>query len=270
MNMNMARRGHAGITSALLAFALLGSSMAQAQPAAAPPIAAASDLKFAVDEIAAAFQKDTGHTVRLSYGSSGNFYRQIAQDAPFELFMSADEDFVFRLADRNLTVDRGVLYATGRIVLFVPSGAALKADAQLADLRRALEESRIRRFAIANPQHAPYGRAAMEALKSAGLWDAIQPRLVLGENVSQAAQFAASGATQGGIFAYSLALAPVFARVGTHVLIPEHMHGPLRQRMVLTHKAGAVARAFHDYLQQPAARAVFRRHGFVLPGEAPN
>jgi len=247
---------------------LLGAGAAAAQGVAT--VAAASDLKFALDDIAATFQKETGKTVRVSYGSSGNLMRQIAQDAPFELFLSADEAFVFQLADLNRTVDRGVLYATGRIVLFAPSASRLQPDAQLADLRQALGDGRVTRFAIANPDHAPYGRAAKEALTSAGLWEIVQPRLVLGENVSQAAQFAASGSAQGGIFAASLVLAPAFAQAGRYVLIPEKLHRPLHQRMALTHKAGPTARAFYAYLQQPAARAVLRRYGFALPGEAAN
>ena len=182
--------------------------------------------------------------------------------------MSADEDFIFKLADQKLTVDRGALYATGRIVLFVPKGSPVRADAQFADLRRALSDQRLVKFAIANPEHAPYGRAAMEALKSSGLWSTIEPRLVLGENVSQAAQFAVSGSTQGGIFAYSLALAPAFSNAGTYALVPENLHQPLRQRMALTRKAGDIAREFYAYLQQPVARAVFKRNGFVLPGES--
>lgn len=250
----------------LLAWLLLmAGALAGAQPA--PAIAAASDLKFALDEIAQAFHKDSGHALRISYGSSGNFTRQIAQDAPFELFLSADESYVFQLAEQNHTPDRGLLYAVGRIVLFAPHGSPLKPDALLADLRAAVSDGRIVRFAIANPEHAPYGRAAMQALQSAGVWDALLPRLVMGENVSQAAQFAASGSTQGGIFAYSLALAPAFGARGQYVLIPDKLHRPLRQRMVLTRKAGPTARAFYDYLQQSAARAVLKRHGFMLPGE---
>jgi len=242
-------------------------------PAAAqsgPTVAAASDLKFALDEIAAIFQKQTGQSVRISYGSSGNFMRQILQDAPFELFLSADEAFVFQLADQGRTLDRGALYATGRIVLFAPKSSNWQPDAQLGDLRAALADGRITRFAIANPEHAPYGRAAREALQATGLWDTLQGRLVLGENVSQAAQFAVSGSTQGGIFAYSLALAPVFAQAGRYLLVPENLHQPLRQRMVLTRKASAPAQAFYDYLQQPAARTIFKRYGFVLPGEPLN
>lgn len=233
-----------------------------------PTIAAASDLKFALDDIAKEFQASTGKSVRITYGSSGNFFQQIARDAPFEMFLSADEGFVFKLADQGLTADRGALYATGRIVMFAPTGSPVAADERLADLARAVRDGRVAKFAIANPEHAPYGRAAKQALQKIGLWSAIEPKLVLGENVSQAAQFATSGSTQGGIFAYSLALAPLFADEGKFVLIPEDLHDPLRQRMVLTKKATPVAREFYQYLQQPAARTVFRRYGFVLPGEA--
>ena len=235
---------------------------------AATAVAAASDLKFALDLIAADFTKKTGETLNIAYGSSGNFYRQIAQGAPFELFMSADESYVLKLADQGLTPDRGVLYAGGRLVLFVPKGSKLRADAQGADLKRALQDGRLRKFAIANPEHAPYGRAAKQVLQNLKLWSTIEPRLVLGENVSQAAQFAMSGSTQGGLFAYSLALAPAFSQAGSYVLMPESLHQPLRQRMVLTNRAGSVAQAFYVYLQQGEARAVLTRYGFVLPGEA--
>lgn len=256
-----------------LAVLLASALLMLGGPAAAqggPTVAAASDLKFALDEIAAAFLQQTGQPVRVSYGSSGNFMRQILQDAPFELFLSADEAFVFQLAEQGRTPDRGVLYATGRIVLFAPRTSGLQPDAQLAGLRTALANGRITRFAIANPDHAPYGRAAREALQAAGLWEALQGRLVLGENVSQAAQFAVSGSTQGGMFAYSLALAPAFAQAGRFVLVPETMHQPLRQRMVLTRKATPAAHAFFGYLQQPAARGIFKRYGFTLPGESRN
>ena len=205
---------------------------------AAPNVAAASDLQFALTEIAAQFRRDTGLDVKLAFGSSGNFRRQIAEGAPFELFLSADEAYVEALAREGRTVDGGVRYAIGRLVLFVPAGWPLKPDATLADLKAAVADGRVKRFAIANPEHAPYGRAAREALQQAGVWDAIAPRLVLGENVSQAAQFATSGATQGGIFAYSLALSPAIAGKGQAVLLPAGMHAPLAQRMVLVKGAG--------------------------------
>ncbi|MBX3650691.1 MAG: molybdate ABC transporter substrate-binding protein [Burkholderiales bacterium] len=243
---------------------LLFSRVAVAQPDV-PAIAAASDLKFAVEEIAARFRADTKRELRLSFGSSGNYYQQIAQGAPFQLFMSADESFVFKLHAAERTEDRGTLYATGRIVLFAPQGSPLQLDTAMTGLKRALAAGQIRRFAIANPEHAPYGRAAEQALRKLGLWDGLRDRMVLGENVSQAAQFAASGSTQGGIFAYSLALAPQLAKLGQYVLLPEELHDPLRQRMVLVKGAGDTARAFYAWLQQPAAREVFVRYGFTLP-----
>ncbi len=255
---------------ALIAIGLAGLASAATVASAqnAPIIAAASDLKFALEEIAAKFQADTKKELRLNFGSSGNFATQLQQGAPFEMFLSADEGFVFQLADAGKTLDRGTLYAEGRIVLFAPKGSVLKPDANFNDLRAALAEGRIQRFAIANPEHAPYGRAAEQALKGQGLWDAIKPKLVLGENVSQAAQFATSGSAQGGIFAYSLALAPVVGGLGSYVLIPAEWHAPLRQRMVLMKSAGETAKAFYAYLQAPAARAILRKYGFLLPGEA--
>lgn len=240
---------------------------AWAQPAPEALVAAAADLKFALDAVAREFRAETGAGLRIVYGSSGNFTHQLLHGAPFELFLSADEGFVFRLADAGRTLDRGTLYAEGRLVLFAPHGSPLGVDAGFAGLRAALAAGRIQRFAIANPEHAPYGRAAEQALRSQGLWEALKPRLVLGENVAQAAQFAASAASQGGIIAYSLALAPEVGRLGGFAVIPAEWHAALLQRMVLMRQAGPVARAFHTYLQQPAARAVLRRFGFARPGE---
>lgn len=234
-----------------------------------PPVAAAADLKFALTEIAELFQQETGLAVRLSFGSSGNFTHQIEQGAPFEVFLSADENYIFRLADQGRTQDRGALYAIGRVVLFAPHGSPLRVDDAMEDLKAALADGRIRRFAIANPEHAPYGRAARAALRHAGLWSAIEPKVVQGENASQAMQFAASGASQGGIVPLSLTKSPDIAKLGSFALIPAEWHGndPLRQRMVLMKSAGDSARAFYAYLQQPAARATFLRHGFTLPKE---
>jgi molybdate transport system substrate-binding protein len=252
---------------ALLMALLAMVGLARAAQPDTPAVAAASDLKFAVEEIAAQFRATSKLELKLVFGSSGNFYRQIEQGAPFQLFMSADEAFVHKLAAAGRTEDRGELYAIGRIVLFARKGSPLQIDARLAGLKKALAAGDIRRFAIANPEHAPYGRAAEQALKKAGLWDELRPRLVLGENVSQAAQFATGGSAEGGIFAYSLALSPQIARTGSHVLVPEEMHEPLRQRMALVKGAGGTARAFYRYLQAPPAREIFKRYGFVLPGD---
>ncbi len=232
---------------------------------ATPLVAAASDLQFALDEIITRFRRETGIAPRVTYGSSGNLSRQIEQGAPFELFLSADEAYVDRLVARGLTRDAGALYAIGRIVLFVPHGSPLEPDPGLKDLAARLASGKSGRLAIANPEHAPYGRAAEQALRSLGVWEAAQPRLLLGENVAQAAQFASSGNADGGIIAYSLALSPALRDRGRFVLLPESLHAPLRQRMVLLKGASPAAVRFHDHLRSRGSRAILSQYGFVLP-----
>lgn len=233
----------------------------------APVVAAASDLQFALPEAAAAFTAETGRKVELAFGSSGNFLRQIRQGAPFQIFFSADEAYVQELVGAGLTADAGDVYAVGRIVIIVPEGSRLLADGTLQDLAAALKDGRLEKFAIANPDHAPYGRRAEEALRHAGLWTALEDKLVLGENVSQAAQFATSGNADGGIIAYSLALSPDVSRLAHYALIPEDWHDPLRQRMVLLKGAGETARMFYEFMMSEPARTILNRYGFALPGE---
>lgn len=256
MPQRIARR----LVACLIALGLLGAPGLVAQGSL--KIAAASDLQFALVEVIAAFGRITGEDVAVSFGSSGNFYRQIRQGAPFEIFLSADEAFVLDLAEQGRTLGKGEVYAVGRIVIIAPRGSPLEADSELNGLRAALAAGRIDRFAIPNPDHAPYGGRAEEALRHAGLWDMIAPRLVLGENVSQAAQFAISGSTQGGIIAYSLALSPNLSERGAYALIPDSWHRPLRQRMVLLKPAGDTARRFYDFLRGPRGRAILAAHGF--------
>lgn len=249
------------ILAACLALWLGGAA---AQPRG-PVIAAASDLNFALTDIAAQFARDHGERVELVFGSSGTLTRQIRDGAPFEIFLSADEQLVRELSKAGLTRNEGALYAVGRIVLFAPTGSPLKPDEGFGGLARLIASGGLTRFAIANPEHAPYGRAAEAALRKHGLWTGIQPRLVLGSNISQAAQFAATGNAVGGIIAYSLALAPTVRGRGTYALIPESDHQLLRQRMVLLKRGGAVAERFYRYLQEPAARSILTRYGFALP-----
>lgn len=230
-----------------------------------PVIAAASDLQFALAEIVAAFTAETGNEVKVAFGSTGTFATQFRQGAPFDMFMAADEVFALDLAREGLTKGEGRIYAEGRIVVAVPAGSPVAADGSLGSLRDSLEAGKVTRFAIANPEHAPYGKRAEEALRHAGLWQDIQPYLVLGENVSQAAQFALSGNAEGGIIAYSLALSPQLAAKGGYALIPAEWHEPLLQRMVLLKDAGPEAEAFFAYMSSPSAREIMERYGFALP-----
>jgi len=252
---------------AALAGLTVQTTRAKARQAEAPVVAAASDLMFAVTELAAVFRADTGKDMRLSFGSTGNFATQIRQGAPFQVFMAADQSFVADLHKDGFTRDEGDVYAEGRIVLMAPHGADLKPDATMNNLAAMLDADRITRFAIANPAHAPYGQRAQEALKHRGLWEKMRRHLVLGENVSQAAQFALSGNAAGGLIAYSLALAPEVRAQGVFALIPREWHAPLLQRMVLLKNAGPVAEEFYAYMKTPKAREIMKTFGFTLPRE---
>lgn len=235
--------------------------------AATPPtrIAAASSLQTVLPELVAAFTQQHPADIRPTYGSSGNFSRQILQGAPFELFFSADENYVKDLADQGLTLDQGRIYAYGRIALVVPANSQLLPEASLSGLRSALAAGHIERFAIANPEHAPYGRAAREALQQAELWNTIQPFLVRGENASQATRFALGGSSQGGIVPYSLALSPAVAGLGSVTPIPTSSHQPIGQRMVLLSGASEIARAFYAFMEGPEAARLLHIHGFETP-----
>jgi molybdate transport system substrate-binding protein len=268
------RRRIADRLCALVAIAIMVAVLMPTGAGAAdvPTIAAASSVQYALTDIAAEFRRETGRDVRLAFGASGNLRRQIADGAPFELFLSADEGYADALVRDKRTLDAGVVYAVGRLVLFVPNGSPIKLDATLADLGAALGDGRLRKLAIANPALAPYGRAAQQALERAGLWQRAKAHLVQGENISQAAQFAASGAAQAGIIAFSLTREPGIAKRGRFVLLPASDHAPLAQKMVLLKGANATARAFEAFVQSPKARAVFAHYGFEAPaaGSAAN
>jgi len=230
-----------------------------------PVIAVASNMRFVAARIARAFRSETGRDLRLVFGSSGKFAQQIRAGAPFEMFMSANEGYVSDLHEDGYAPDAGSLYARGRLVEIAPEGGSLAPDGRLDNLAAMLRAGTLSRFAIANPDHAPYGMRAREALKNKGIWSDLQPYLVLGENVAQAAQFAVSGNAEGGIIAWSLALAPDLEGRARFAPIPEGWHRPLRQRMVLLDGAGPVAKAFCEFVQSPPARRIIAGHGFGLP-----
>lgn len=245
----------------IMAFGMLVPAHAEEVPL----IAAAANLQFALKDIQAKFEKQTGHKVKIVFGSSGNLTTQIRQGAPFQMFMSADEKSVALIAAAGLTRDEGLVYAQGQLCLFVPRQARIKADGRLEGLREALNQGQVERFAIANPEHAPYGQAAKEALQHAGVWEFINKRLVYGENISQAAQFATTPGTSGGLIAYSLVLSPYMQSQGRYALIPGNFHQPLKQRMALIKHAGPTATAFYDFVQSSAAQNILQQYGFALP-----
>lgn len=229
-------------------------------------IAAAADLKFALDAVVLDFER-TNRNVRISvtYGSSGNFFAQIQNGAPFDMFFSADIDYARKLADAGLGASSGVfIYGVGRIVVWVPASSGLDLEKQGI---KALLEPSVRKVAIANPKHAPYGRAAEAAMKSLGVYEAVAPRLVLGENIAQAAQFVQSGSADAGIVALSLAVAPQMNDLGRYWEIPLEAYPKLEQGGLIlkTAKDHDAARAFQDHVLGDSGRETLKRFGFYLP-----
>ncbi len=231
-------------------------------------VAAASDLTFAMNEIVANFEKATGCTVRLSLGSSGNFLTQIENGAPFDVFFSADEAYPKKLESEGLAAPGSTyVYAIGKIVLWTRSDSGVDVGKGFAVLR----DASVKKLAIANPEHAPYGRAAEEALRKAGVYYAVKDRLVLGENISQTAEFVESGNADAGIIALSLAVSPTMKDKGPAWTIPGNLYTPIEQGAVVVRAAGNPqgARQFLDYVKMPATAALLQRYGFTLPEKTP-
>lgn len=228
-------------------------------------VAAAADLKFAMDEVATAFRKaHPGEEVEIIYGSSGKAHTQIQQGAPYDLYFSADIAFPNELIEQGLAASSKVTpYALGRIVLW-----SANMDASTMTLA-SLADPRIAHVATANPKHAPYGKRAEEALRAAKLWDTVEPKMIYGENITQAAQFVQTGNAEVGVIALSLAVSPELSSKGGYYLIPDNLHEPLEQGFIILKRAqnNPLARQFADYMNSPQARAVMTKYGFVLPGE---
>src|SRR5271167_1304309 len=227
-------------------------------------VATAADLNYAFRDIAARFEKETGHKVDLIIGSSGNLYSQIQNGAPFDLFFSADMQYPEKLAEAGLA-EKGSLYryAIGRIVLWVPNASKL-------DIKRglvALQDPSVRKIAIANPAHAPYGRAAEAALKSEKLFDTVSGKFVLGENISQAAQFVQSGNADAGILAFSLVVVPAMKDAGRYYEIPASEYPTIEQAAIVlaSSKKKDTARLFIDFLKKPEIEKLMKAYGFVVP-----
>ena len=225
-------------------------------------IAAASDLKFALTELASAYEKLSGVKLNLTFGSSGNFFSQIQNGAPFDLFFSADSDYPKKLESAGLTVPTSAYeYAVGRIVLWAPAGA--NSDPFKLGWRSLLDPS-VQRIAIANPDHAPYGRAALEALKKSGYYDQVKSKLVFAENISQAAQFVQSGNAQIGILAKSLTVSPPFLS-GHSWTVPQQQYTRIVQSAIVLKNAQnkGEALAFLAYIKTQPAQAILEKYGFT-------
>jgi molybdate transport system substrate-binding protein len=249
---------------AILGF-LLGTSFLWGQDVT---VAAAADTQFALQQIAKRYEADTGRHVNLTFGASGNLTAAIQNGAPYDLFFSADVDYARKLAAAGVA-DPTTLYeyAIGRLVLWVPKDSPLN----VARGMEVLTDPQVRKIAIANPQHAPYGRAAQQAMKSAGIYSRVENKLVLGENISQTAQFVISGNADVGLLSLSLVVATPTghqAPAGKYWILPANLYSPVRQAaIVIKGQDESAARQFLDFVKSSTGRDILTEYGFEAPAQ---
>jgi molybdate transport system substrate-binding protein len=245
----------------VVTLALLAAGCGARREARKLTVAAAADLNFAMEEVSGVFRAAHPDVdLQVAYGSSGNYFAQIQNGAPFDLFLSADVEYPRQLAARGIgAADSIFTYAVGRLVVWVPANSRL-------DPATALRDPSVKLFAIANPQHAPYGRSAEAALRKMGVWDAVQSRVVLGENIAQTLQFVQSGAAEAGVVALSLAVAPAMRGQGRYWEIPLDAYPRMEQGGMIL-KDSAEARELRAFLLSEGGRRILKRYGFYLPNE---
>jgi molybdate transport system substrate-binding protein len=231
-------------------------------------VAAAADLQFAMQDIAARFQKETGKSVKLIYGSSGNFFQQIQNGAPFDMFFSANLDYPKKLEAAGFTLPGSFYqYAKGKLVIWVPNDSKLDLSSGL----QALLNPSIKKIAVANPQHAPYGQAAVAAMQKENIYDQVKDKLVLAENISQTASFVVSGSADIGIVALSLAVSPNMKDKGRYAEVPADEYPPIEQACVIlgTSKNKQTAQQFLAFIKTAAVDELLRTYGFNVPDRSP-
>ena len=239
-------------------FALTGSVFAQVTT-----IAVAANMKDAFAEIAAEFKSTGKPEVRVVYGSSGNFAAQIMNGAPFSLFIAADEQFPLELFKNGKTVDDGSVYAIGKLVIITKTSSGIHLLDSKSDIAKAI--SKANKVAIAKPELAPYGRAAVQYLKAEGLWDLAKDKLVYADNIGAATTYVASGAADLGFTAFSLAKSPELLKQTSYVAVDTKMYGPIKQRMVLIKGAPQEAQDLYRFMQGPKAKAILQKYGYSTP-----
>ncbi len=230
-------------------------------------VAVASNLTHTINEISTAFFRDGGEKVNLTFGSSGNFARQIVQGAPYQVFISAGEKYVDFIRDNGREINDFKPLVHGRLSLYIPETSKLEQQATLADALKSMQYGDFGRMAIANPEHAPYGQAAREALVNAGVWVFSQKKLLIGENAAQAMQFCLSGSVDMCIIPSSFLTLEQFAGKGNSFLIPQNWHPPITQYAVLLDDGDEQGNRYFNYLSSVSSGAVFKKHGYILIGD---
>jgi molybdate transport system substrate-binding protein len=254
-------RGTVNFKSLLVLLTLLSGLGVRLCAAQEITVAAAADLQFVMQEVGARFQQESGKTVKLIYGSSGNFAQQLQNGAPFDMFFSANLDYPKQLETAGLT-EPGTFYqyAIGKIVVWVPNDSKLDVSSGL----KALLDPSIKKIAIANPQHAPYGKAAVAAMQKENIYDQVKDKFVLGENISQTASFVASGSADIGIIALSLALSPNMKDKGRYTEVPVGDYPAIEQACVImrSSKNKSAAEQFQKFIQTSTIKELFQKYGF--------
>jgi len=261
--MNRPVAGLKGLSVAVALVLVLSAGLCAAQEIT---VAAAADLQFAMQEVATRFQQESGKTVKLIYGSSGNFAQQLQNAAPFDMFFSANLDYPRQLEAAGLTAPGTFYqYAIGKIVVWVPNDSKLDLSSGL----KALLNPSIKKIAIANPQHAPYGKAAVAAMQKENIYDQVKDKFVLGENISQTASFVASGSAEVGIIALSLALSPNMKDKGRYAEVDAGDYPAIEQACVImrSSKNKDIAQQFLKFIQSPPIRELFKKYGFAIPNQ---
>lgn len=229
-------------------------------------VAAAADLKVPLEKVADEFTKEKGSTVKLSFKPAGDFYHEMMEgNAPYEVFMSADETYPIALNKKGMTKDRGVRFARGHVGLLVPNGSPIKLDAELADLKAAVADGRLKKIVIADPHHAPYGVAAQEVLESLKVWKSVKPKLVMAKSSTKVVDVVSEQSAQAGIIPMSVTSLPAVKALGAVAEIPDEWYQPINQRMVLMKTASPEAKEFYDFMQQSAAQSILQQHGYTEP-----
>lgn len=252
------------IRNALLALALYSSLSIAAE---APLVAVASNLSHTLTEITSQFEQTSGVNVKLSFGSSANFARQILQGAPYQLFLSADKKYVDMLLENGHQITKSKEFARGRIGFFIPNNSRLSDKPDIKAIVNAIEFNQYRRLVIANPAFAPYGLAAQQALKYAGVWVIDKNKLLMGENAAQAMQFSLSGSIDIGIIPASYAELTEIKNKGHFFLIPDQWHQPIRQYLVLLTETSKSSNQFYNYLLAKESQTIIKKYGYTVTAQ---
>ena len=250
------------LVAVIATFINLPLTLSFAQSRESITVAAAANLNGVLDELVLQYTKQGTQQIKVVYGSSGHFFQQLTQGAKYDIFLSANQDYVNRLVSQGYSNDAGVVYARGRLVVLVSNKSRVRPTPDFGDLKQAIQDGRLSKFAIANPTLAPYGAAAVQTLEQLGLTKMFQPLLVLGGDVGQTMLFIHSEAAQAGMVPWSMVKQSKTIQEESYFLIPEKLHQPILQKMILFKQSNPSAKGFYDYLQSAQAKQIWRQYGY--------